>query len=564
MKSLNRLLGFTAVAVLFPLHAQIPTEKITALEQALTAGKSESSAARQRLVVKRAVRDAEDLLKANANAANRFVLLEVIFRARQELVKLDNDPENRAALLDACKQLAAAPDEFALQRFDADLLLSQSDSARQGADPSARAKALLALADRYRNTNAEAKALKVAIVIAMELGDTSMAETLRVRIEERFAADLDMIEFQRAHFGGQVIGAPLSGTFERTDGKFMRFPMDGMGKSTMLLFWSNDETGKKHLAGFAAAQKVLPAEATGRIQLISCNIDNLPDAGQSILKDMGITWPALKIPGGKENPYYKTFAQNATTALTLSPTGYAALVLQGSTRNNSGRNVDLSGEIDYERWLNSSLSRGWTQPTYMSQLCYLHSGEFLVHGLTSSSLPKETIAAIQACFLPPIRRCQTPNSELIARYQKADELTTKAIAANGSSTDLWMLQHYRIAALNNLWQFTGNREHLHAAQKESLSITRSDPEAKVLPLLTITREALRLPEANGRALIADFINKLGGEKAPATALAAAAMLALETADRELHEKYRSLILEKHANETAIAPVVAILLDRHHR
>ena len=566
MKSPVLLFGIIAFATLLPLHAQIPAEKITALEQALTTSKTESSAARQRLTVKRAVRDAEELLKANATAANRFVLLEVLFRARQELVKLDNDADNRTALLETAKQLAAAPDEFAVQRFEADLLLSQSESARQGADPNARARALLTLTERYRGTNSEAKSLKVAIVIAMELGDTTIAETLRMRIEERFAADLDMIEFQRQHFGGQVIAAPLSGTFESADGKFLRFPMDGMGKSTMLLFWSNDETGKKHLAGFSAAQKTLTEKSAGRLQIFSCNIDNLPDAGQSILKEMGIDWPALKIPGGKENPYYKTFTQSSSAVVTLSPTGIAALVLQGSTRNNNGRNVETTGDLDYERWISSSLSRGWTQPIYMNQLCYLHSGEFLLQGLTSASLPKETLATIQACFPTPIRRFQTPNTELIALYQKADDLSAKAIAATASSPDLWMLRNYRIAALNNLWQLTGNREQLHAAQKESLATVTGCPtaEAKVLTQLTITREALRLPDAKSREVIADFLNKLGGEKAPAAALAAAALLALETADRELHEQYRSTILAKHANDASIAPVVAMLLDRHHR
>jgi hypothetical protein len=558
MKSLSRLLGFIVLTALLPLNAQIPQEKINALDQALSASKSESSAARQRLSVKRAVRDAEELFKANPTAANRFVLLEVLFRARQELVKLDNDPENRTALLETCKLLAAAPDEFALQRFDADLLLSQSESARQGKDTNARTKALLALADRYRGTNAEAKSLKVAIVIAMELGDTQIAETLRSRIEERFAADLDMIEFQRQHFGGQVIAAPLAGSFPCADGKWLRFPMDAFGKSTMILFWSNDETGKKHLAGFAAAQKELPPEATGRLQLISCNVDELPDAGQSILKEMAIAWPAMKLPGGKENPYYKTFILNSSSVLTLSPTGYAALILQGSTRNNNGRNVELTGETDYNRWLGSTLSRGWTQPLYMSQLTYLHSGEFLLHGQTAS--------AIQQCFLPPILRFHTPNTELIALYQKADDLSAKAIAATASAPDLWLLRNQRITALNALWKLTGERSHLDRALEESQAALAANPSpaASVIPRFTLTREALRQPAAKHRDIIAAFLNTLGGDKAPATALTAASLLALETADRELHETYRTKILAAHANDPSIAPAVALLLNRSHR
>lgn len=565
MKLFSLILVVFSIATLLTLQAQIPEEKLTALDQALAASKAESSAARQRLSVKRTVRDAGELLKANAAAANRFVLLEILFRAQQELVKLDNDPENRTALLETCKLLAAAPAEFAMQRFDADLLLSQSESARDGADDNARARALLALADRYRNTNAEAKAIKVGIVMAMELGDTAVAETLRTRIEERFAADLEMIEFQRQHFGGQVIAAPLSGSFETTDEKRMRFPMDTMGKSTMMIFWSNDETGKKHLSGFAAAQKKMPSDTTGRLQIFSCNIDNLPDAGQSILKEMDITWPALKIPGGKENPYYKTFVSPSSSVLTLSPNGYAALVLQGSTRNNSGRNIELTEEVDYDRWLSSTLSRGWTRPIHTSQLSYLHSGEFLLHGQISHSLPEETLSAIQACFLPPIRRFHTSNAELITLYQKAEALSAKAIVTNASSPDAWLLQNYRITALSCLWHMTGNRDHLNAALQESIKAASAPtPLSKTIAHLCITREALRLPESHSRDVIATFLSKLGGENAPASALVAASLLALETADRELHETYRSKILAKHANDPSIAPVIPLLLDRHHR
>lgn len=563
---MSRLLSLLTLACFLPLHAEIPQEKITALEQALTATKDEASAARKRLSVKRMVRDAEDLFKANATASNRYVLLEVLFRAQQELVKLDNDLDNRNALLETCKLLAAAPDEFAAQRFEADLLLSQSESVREGSDEGSRAKALLSLVKRYHGTNAEAKSLKVAVVIAMELGDTQIAETFRTRIEERFGAEPEMIEFQRTHFGGQVIGAPIAGTFESADGKWMRFPMDIMGKSTIVLFWSNDDAGKKHVAGFAAAWKEHQALLLGRTQIVSFNLDGLPDAGQSILKEAGVDWPALKLPGGLDNQYFKTFARNAPAAVTLSASGYAALVLQGSTKNNSGRNIEITSDVDYNAWLTKGLSRSWTDATYMNQMSALFSGEFLVYDQKSSALPEDVLSAIQQCFLPPIRRYHTPNSELITLYQTAESLTAKAIASNSSSPDLWLLRNYRIIALNNLWKLTNDRAHLDSALAESVTAlaSNSPASAKVAPLLCVTREALRLPDAKPREVIAQFITTLGGDKAPATALAAAALMALDTADRELHEQYRSQILATYAEETSIAPVVTLLLDRYHR
>lgn len=561
-----RLIGFISCACLMPLHAEVPAEKINALEQALAASKEESSAARKRLSVKRSVRDAEELLKAHATAANRFVLLEVLFRARQELVKLDNAPENRNALLETCKLLATAPDEFAVQRFDADLLLSQSASAREGSVEGSRAMALLPLVERYRGTPAEAKSIKVAVVIALELGDTKLAEKLRTRIEERFAGDLEMIEFQRSQFGGQVIGAPISGTFERADGKWMRFPMDAMGKSTLVLFWSKDDAAKKHLEGFAAAWKQLHTELLGRVQIVSFNLDDLPDAGQSMLKEAGVDWPALKLPGGRENMYFKTFAGTSPAVITLSPAGYAALILQGSTRNNSGRNTEITTEVDYSRWLTNGLNRSWTDAIYMSQMSALFSGEFLVLDQKSSALPQETLSAIQSCFPPPVSRYHTPNAELVTLYQNAESLTAQAIEANASSPDLWLLRNYRITALTCLWKLTNDRAHLERALAESVTALTANPPAaaQVAPQLCLTRETLRQPDAKPREVIAHFLSNLGGDKAPATAVAAASLMALETSDRELHEQYRTLILERHAEDPGIFPVVALLLDRYHR
>ena len=85
-----------------------------------------------------------------------------------------------------------------------------------------------------------AKVLRLAMVMALELGDSRLVTDIREMIEERFASDLEMIAFQRDKLGGQVFGAPFCGTFERSDGKTLRFPMDGLGRSTMFLFWSKE------------------------------------------------------------------------------------------------------------------------------------------------------------------------------------------------------------------------------------------------------------------------------------------------------------------------------------
>ncbi len=57
---------------------------------------------------------------------------------------------------------------------------------------------------------------------------------------------------------------------------------------------------------------------------------------------------------------------------------------------------------------------------------------------------------------------------------------------------------------------------------------------------------------------------MGGEKAPGPALAAASLLALDVADRGLHEEYRDRILEHHLDHPMMWTFVSFLLDRYHR
>jgi tetratricopeptide (TPR) repeat protein len=68
------------------------------------------------------------------------------------------------------------------------------------------------------------------------------------------------------------------------------------------------------------------------------------------------------------------------------------------------------------------------------------------------------------------------------------------------------------------------------------------------------------------ALARDLIEKAGGEKAPASALAAAAVIALEANGRTAHNEYRRRLLEvKSADiDPALWPVYAFLRDKHHR
>ncbi len=589
MISFHRTIGFFAALSYFasmPVAARenaptIPKDAIEELETSLSAIKDESSPARQRLAVKRVLRDGGELVKGHAAAPNRFEVLSILFRGQQALFSMDDSPANRQAVLDTARQLVAAPSEYAALRVDADLLLSQAEAARLGGDAGTRAKALLPLVERYRDTEVESSVLRTAMVIALELGDQALVDKLRAVMEERFASDLEMIAFQRERLGGQVFGAPVCGVFERSDGRIMRFPMDAMGRTTVLYFWSKDDA-LDEMKRFAAAWHQMRDELAGRLMVVSFNVDDLPDAGESILRGIGVDWPALKLPGGRENPHYRAYAMGDPRRISMSPTGQAVMIMAGVTRKGSG----TEGAEDYTRSLRSALARQWTEPRYVAQIASLLAGDFLVIDPTApfdpslppelrsvsaspverpaAAVPEATLSAIQDCFLSPPLRYRSPIDELRIRYQKADALCRKAIAAHPAAPDLWIVRNRRITALMNLWILDADLGPLDQAVAEARAALASNPPrgADVVPRFCLAREALRNADADPKKIIEEFLESADKDSGPS--LSAAAMLALDVADRPLHERCRTAILAKHTGNPMMWTMVSFLLDRYHR
>lgn len=574
------------------LHAQetasvITGESIAALDKALEATKDGASEARQRLAVRRVIRDAEESLAAHPEDKGRFLLHEFLFRARQQLIALDKDAKHRDDLLATCRELVKAPDEFAGLRLEADLLLSQAELARQGASNEARAQALRPFVERYLETPAGAKVLRLAMVMALELGDSRLVSYLQETIGKRFAADLEMIRFQRDKLGGQVIGAPFAGVFERSDGKTVRFPMDGLGRSTMLLFWTKNETGEELLRGIAAAALERKEELAGRLEIVSINLDDLPDAGESFIRSLGVDWKVLRLPGGKNHPVYDAFVRSEHRIVTMSPSGYTALVMAETTKPVA----KSAGVADYGRMFQSSLSREWTRPPYVMHLAAMTIGDFLVldpeGGIDPSrppelkavamggevkplnrdaaSVPEETLRAIQACFVAPPLRYRLTHAESRANYAKAVGLCRKAIVDHPAAPDLWIVRNRLIIATMGLWKSDSDLAQLEAAIEEAkAALSAGIPKGcETVARFCIARGELRNATAEPRTVLDRLVADGGGDAAPGAVHAAASLLALDVADRASFEHFRSTILQSHTEYPMMWSFTAFLLDRHH-
>jgi len=353
------------------------------------------------------------------------------------------------------------------------------------------------------------------------------------------------------------------------------------------VFWSNDEEGLKFLKGLAAGAAETKGELGDRLEIVSFNLDDLPDAGESILRGLGVDWQALRLPGGRDNPVYKAYAQADPKIVLTSSTGTSAMVMSGTTKQRTNE----SGETDFARILGSSVAREWGDPRYLAQLVSLAAGDFLVldpeGGINpalppelkataspgsakplppgATSVPEETLSAIQQSIVaPPLRYRLTP-AEALASYRKTADLCRKAIADHPAADDLWIVRNRLITALMGQWKTNADLKSLEAAIIEAkAALDAGYPQGcDVIARFCLARGALLDLAADPQKILDDFITAFGGENASAPALAAASLLALDIADRQSFERFKKQILAKHTEHPMMWTFTAFLLDRYH-
>jgi len=529
----------------------IPDSEIAALEADLPKNDKRTSSVRKRRACKTVVRDAEHLLESYPNAPNRYRVLGVMLQSQKLLLTLESSDRNRDALFDICERLVKAPDDYADLRLEADLLLSEKELSLKNADVKTRAEALAELLQRYRDTPGEAKSLMIASQIAPKLDAVDLEKQITRTLDERFAGDLDVIQWRRGRRDYSYFPVVFTGTFTRADGASLTFPIDGMGHTCLIYFWSKETPDiETHLA----AVKELQARFPGQLDVFSFNLDELPDAGEKTLRTLGLDWTAMRLPEGRESQTYRVIATRDPIGVRVNAHGHAFL------RSPLTETTPMEQNLDDVR--------------YLSQLQSLLVGDFLVAGTdpdnkpvrTAESVPTETLDAIQACFIAAPLRYRLTRAEALANYQKAEELCRDAITQYPKAPDLWLVRNRRIIALLGMWKLAIEPKHLEAAAEEARAALAAKPPrgADVAPRFCLARQSLRQGESIPEQVLSDLIEATGATNAPASAYAAAAILAMDVNSRELHANYREMLLNKDNSDPAMWPVVSFLRDQNHR
>ena len=528
----------------------IPEEEIAGLREELAEAGEASSSSRKRRAYKGVVRDGESLLRRSAAAPNRWHVLDVVFQSQKRLFALENSEENRDDLLETCARLAGAPDEVADLRLEADLLLSERELSKKNADVKERAGALAALIARYRDTPGEAKSLMMASQIAPKLEAFDLEVEILRTMQARFADHHGVIEFRRKSLAAGRIEALFRGTFSRTDGTSLTFPVDRMGHPCLMVFWSKNTEGfDVALKQINEYQKLYP----DRFDFYSLNVDELADGGESTLRGLGLNWTALLLPGGKNSQTFRTYGRREPVSILVNAYGYTLLTPTHNYGRGHGGKVNPY-QLDPVRI---------TSGRYLAQLQSLFIGDFLVadSDLAQSDELEKPLRDLQDCFVPaPLRYRLTPK-EALANYQKAVRNCDAVISQQPQHPDLWWVRNRKIIALIGIWKLSAEPKYLEQAVQESrLVMDKAFPAgADIVPRFCLAKAALRAGE-DSTSIVTEFVD---GTEAAGVGIAAACILSLDANSRELHDHYRGILLEKHADDPMLWPVTTFLRDRYH-
>lgn len=548
--------------------APISETELAVLQEELEQVVRGASSVDIRRACKSIIRKADALLEAADEAPNRFEVLAVMFDCQKRVLALEVTEENRGAIFVTCDKLVQAPDEYAELRLEADMLLSERDLALKQAETDERVKALEGILAEYRGTQAEWKSLMIGSLVAGRLQEFDVEKTIRDTMFERFAGDHNVIKFRRESNPGNWTDAVFSGTYLTASGSSLTFPCDLVGHQYVVCFWSESMPDlNSNFAVFKEMQELNP----GRFRVFSFNLDEMPDAGKDILSKKKLDWTVLHLPGGRASSAFQAYAVREPYAMLVNGQGHA-LLRPLPSRPGTGESAGTG-----QGWDLPDIVQTLDDERYLAQLQYIFIGDYLVSGAgkvapvpsgdkAEAAVPREVLQEIQSCFTLPPFRYRLSSVESLDNYRKAETLCAAAIKTYSQAANLWMVRNCRIMALIGMWNGTGEPTYLRDAVEESKTVLGMDlpSGADVAAHFCMAKAELR----SGRdpeALVADMVEKTGGSRAPAKALAAAASLALEGNARTAYNEHLRRLLEiKGADiEPDLWSLYAFLQDRHH-
>jgi len=524
----------------------IPESEMFPVQQSYHAVEGLGTNTLKRRAYKKVVRNSKALIKKYPEFDDRYKLLNIIFKCQQNLLMINNTAENRDDVFATARKLVEAPMQFSALRLQSDILLLRAKIAPREVTLEEKVEAVRDVALLYLESEAEANCLMYLTFIAKDLKDPGLFKELQVNLSTRFTKDPEVAAFLRERFGMSKRDMRFRGTFRSLKGKTISFPVDLIGYNYMVCFWS---TKTPDLEKRFALINEYQEKSGGTFVVFSFNIDNLEDAGQSILTENELDWRVMHLPKGINSKAFLAYghAKSLYTLLPINAMGY-------SLGKSSNAHTMHESDVDIYAILNGE--------HYLALMQALNTGHFLIS--ESDSLSADNLKAIKECFLPIQDRYRMKERKILENYNRAIKLCDEFIASQPKSPVLWKIRNAKIIAHMGIWKVDLSVKHLNLALAEAklaLAIKDSPAAAKVIPQFCIAKAALRKEDSTSVAVITDFMEACGGEQSTSGAYAAGVVLSIDGGQdtRDLYRDYRYTILKKYADDKTILPVTSYLL-----
>jgi hypothetical protein len=154
----------------------------------------------------------------------------------------------------------------------------------------------------------------------------------------------------------------------------------------------------------------------------------------------------------------------------------------------------------------------------------------------------------------------------LENYRRAEKLCAEVVRQHGDAPGLYEVRKYRIIALLGMWKLSCEPKYIKLALAEAkASLAATFPAgADVAARFCVAKDALERGDADAESVVSEFLTDCGGDTAPASAVAAAAILSLDAGSRKLYEEYRRIFLAEHGDNPRLHAVAAFLRNRQHQ
>ena len=577
---LGAYLFISLTIIVYSDSQYISQRLILSLQKKFDKNSSEESSSERRREYKKIVRSAESLIVKNPLSKNRFELLGLIFQSKKEILILKPDVRGQKDLIDTCNKLLSAPDEYAILRFQAEILLNQWSKKTLEKSDFDKLLDIAGMADKYKNTSAELDCAIVCANLAFNLGHQDLLKSLRHTIATKFSDNPKAVAFLKDRFNYKSGSLLFKGKFKYNDGSDIVLPIDKAGHAYLSCFWSNHTRDlKKKLLEI----KKLQEKNNFKFDVLSFNLDELPDAGKKTLDLYGLNWKTLHLPDGNQNQLFKSMGSDATWLVRITnANGYVITTPIGSTYRTYGRLTDL------DEYVIMTVDKD----PYLAMIQSLRIGEFLITNHSKpfninyppeindfsretnllkekkiiwndNDIPSETLKTIQKYFITGSSRYKLSENQVFSNYKKVSALCHEAIKGYPLTQHKWVVLNRHIIALLGLWNLSSEAKYLDEALSYAKIILKSTAllEAQIVAKFCLAKVAIR--EANSKIdnLIQNFLIGYDPKSLPPSVIAAVTILSLDATSPRVFPKYRELVLDNLLNNTKYAGLSAYLYNK---